>query len=196
MDGAHLGPSPRRWTRPSADCALAGVDRQDRSGRISRSCCPAVCRRAGVLPVFRGALQVRAAERTWHVLFHAPALVAAWINPRLAIALSFLLGTLCAVHRALLVLRLRSQRQRSRLEMFAPSTFALIALATLLLPRRYFNRELKTRHGVPRCGAWANRVGDGKASGTRDHQRGRKFFQAGFACQAQTGRIGISTVTA
>ncbi len=82
---------------------------------------------------FRGALQVQAAERPWHLVFYAPALVAAWVAPAIAIPLSFLIGTLFAVHLAVLVLRLRSQRQRFRIEIFALSAFALIALAILLL---------------------------------------------------------------
>ncbi len=82
---------------------------------------------------FRGALQVQAAERRWHLVFYAPALIAAWINPAIAILLSFLLGAIFAVHLAVLILRLRSHRQRFRIEMFALSVFALIALAILLL---------------------------------------------------------------
>lgn len=82
---------------------------------------------------FRGALQVQAAERPWHLVFFVPALIVAWINPSLAIPLSFFFGTLFAVHLAVLVLRLRSQRRRFRVEMFALGVFALIALAILLL---------------------------------------------------------------
>lgn len=82
---------------------------------------------------FRGALQVQAAEKPWHGIFYAPALVAAWIEPSIAIPLSFLLGTIFAVHLGVLVLRLRAQRQRFRIEMFALSVFALIALTILLL---------------------------------------------------------------
>lgn len=82
---------------------------------------------------FRGALQIQAGERLWHLVFYAPALIAAWINPAMAIPLSFLLGTVFAVHLAVLVQRLRSQRQRFRIEMFALCVFALIALAILLL---------------------------------------------------------------
>ncbi|MEP6882337.1 MAG: helix-turn-helix domain-containing protein [Dokdonella sp.] len=82
---------------------------------------------------FRGALQVQAAEKPWHGIFYAPAFFAAWIKPSIAIPLSFLLGTIFAVHLAVLVLRLRAQRQRFRIEMFALSVFALIALTILLL---------------------------------------------------------------
>ena len=82
---------------------------------------------------FRGALQVRTAERPWHLIFYSPALVAAWIMPAVAIPLSFLLGTIFAVHLAVLVVRLRSQRQRFRIEIFALGVFALIAFAILLL---------------------------------------------------------------
>ena len=82
---------------------------------------------------FRGALQIEAAEKPWHAVFYAPALVAAWIDPSIAIPLSFLLGTIFAVHLGVLVLRLRAQRQRFHIEMVALSVFALIALAILLL---------------------------------------------------------------
>lgn len=82
---------------------------------------------------FRGALQVQAAEKPWHAIFYAPALVAGWIDPHIAIPLSFLIGTFFAVHLAVLVLRLRAERQRFRIEMFALIVFALIALAILLL---------------------------------------------------------------
>ncbi|MBL0163581.1 MAG: AraC family transcriptional regulator [Xanthomonadales bacterium] len=82
---------------------------------------------------FRGALQIQAAERSWHLLFYAAALVAAWIDPAIAIPLSFLIGMIFAVHLGFLVLRLRPQRQRFHIEMFALSAFALIALAILLL---------------------------------------------------------------
>ncbi len=82
---------------------------------------------------FRGALQVQAAERPWHLVFYAPALVAAWVSPTIAIPLSFLLGTVFAAHLAVLLLRLRSQRQRFHIEIFALSMFAAIALGVLLL---------------------------------------------------------------
>lgn len=82
---------------------------------------------------FRGALQIQTAERSWHLLFYAAALVAAWIDPAIAIPLSFLIGMIFAVHLGFLVLRLRPQRQRFHIEMFALSAFALIALAILLL---------------------------------------------------------------
>lgn len=82
---------------------------------------------------FRGALQVQAAERPWHLVFYAPALVAAWVDPAIAIPLSFLIGTVFAVHLAVLVVRLRPQRQRFRVEIAALGAFALIALAILVL---------------------------------------------------------------
>ncbi len=82
---------------------------------------------------FRGALQVQAAERAWHLVFYAPALVAAWVAPAIAIPLSFLIGTIFAVHLAVLVLRLRPQRKQFRVEIISLGVFALIALAVLLL---------------------------------------------------------------
>ncbi len=82
---------------------------------------------------FRGALQVQASERLWHLAFYAPAIGAAWIDPAIAIPLSFLFGTIFAVHLAVLILRLRSQRRLFRVEMFALSLFASIAIFILLL---------------------------------------------------------------
>ncbi len=82
---------------------------------------------------FRGALQVQAAQRAWHLAFYAPALVAVWVAPAIAIPISFLMGTVFAVHLAVLVVRLRPQRQRFRVEIIALGVFALTALAILLL---------------------------------------------------------------
>lgn len=82
---------------------------------------------------FRGALQVRAADRAWHLGFYAPALVAVWVAPAIAIPVSFLMGTVFALHLVALVVRLRPQRQRFRLEIIALGVFALIALAILVL---------------------------------------------------------------
>lgn len=82
---------------------------------------------------FRGALQLQSSMQVRHLLYFAPALVAALIPASVAIPLSFLMGALFAIHLGVLVRRLRSQSQRFRIEKFALSVFALIALGILVL---------------------------------------------------------------
>ncbi|MGB0135321.1 helix-turn-helix domain-containing protein [Dokdonella sp.] len=82
---------------------------------------------------FRGALQLEAAERPWHLVFYAPLLVAGWLQPAIAIPLSFLCGAAYAIHLGVLVFRLREQRKRFQIEMFALGVFAGIAVAVLAL---------------------------------------------------------------
>ena len=82
---------------------------------------------------FRGALQLQADERPWHLAYYAPLLIAGWLQPAIAIPLSFLSGTVYAIHLGVMVFRLRAQRQRFHVEMFALSVFAFIAAVILLL---------------------------------------------------------------
>ncbi len=90
-----------------------------------------------VAPAFylfvRGALQLPVAVRRLQLVFYVPALFVGWLDPRWAIPLSFLLGTGFALHLALLVSRLRAQRERFRLEMFALALHVVLALGILVL---------------------------------------------------------------
>ena len=90
-----------------------------------------------VAPAFylflRGALQIPLGVRTTHLLFYAPALVAAWLDRNAAIPLAFVMGAGFALHLGVLVLRLRAQRERFRLEMAALALHAILALVILVL---------------------------------------------------------------
>ncbi|MEO6688106.1 MAG: AraC family transcriptional regulator [Dokdonella sp.] len=82
---------------------------------------------------FRGVLQPRASERWSSLLYFAPAVVAPWLAPALAVPLAFLFGFAYALRLAGLVHRLRGQRARFRMELAVFGAFAAISLAILLL---------------------------------------------------------------
>jgi len=90
-----------------------------------------------VAPAFylflRGALQLPLAVRARHLLFYAPALFAGWLDRDWAIPLAFVMGAGFALHLGVLVLRLRAQRERFRLEMFALGLHATLAMMILVL---------------------------------------------------------------
>ena len=81
----------------------------------------------------RGALQIPVALRASRLLFYAPALFAVWLDRDAAIPLAFVMGAAFAVHLGVLVLRLRAQRERFRVEMAALSLHAILALIVLVL---------------------------------------------------------------
>jgi len=78
---------------------------------------------------FHGVLQPAADRRL--LLWFVPALILPWLPPALAFPVPFLLGVGFAVRLAMLVWRLRAQRQRFRVEMAAFVAHAAIALAIL-----------------------------------------------------------------
>jgi AraC-like DNA-binding protein len=80
---------------------------------------------------FLGVLQPETSSR--QLLWFLPALVVAWLPPGLAVPLTFVLGFGFATHLAMLVRRLRAQRQRFRIEMASFTAYAAIALAILPL---------------------------------------------------------------
>lgn len=80
---------------------------------------------------FRGALQVPGPEHAGRLLHFLPVLIGPWLDPRFAVPLAFLIGTGYALRLAQLVLRMRAQRKRFRLELAVFAAFAAVALAIL-----------------------------------------------------------------
>ncbi|MBB5207597.1 AraC family transcriptional regulator [Chiayiivirga flava] len=81
---------------------------------------------------FHGALQPAAASPAW-LLWFAPALAVPWLDPRVALPLSFAFGAGFALRLAQLVYRLRAQRRRFALELVAFAAFAAMAVLVLAL---------------------------------------------------------------
>ncbi len=82
---------------------------------------------------FRGALQPPDAARPAQLLYFSSILIIAVTPNALAIPLAFLLGTTYSVRLLLLVYRLRAQRKRFQLELFAFAAFGCVALSILVL---------------------------------------------------------------
>jgi AraC-like DNA-binding protein len=82
---------------------------------------------------FRGALQPREDDDPRGMLLYAGALPAAFLPGWLALPLAFALGTVFALLLLRLVLRLRDQRKRFRLEALAFAVHGAVALLVLLL---------------------------------------------------------------
>lgn len=80
---------------------------------------------------FLGVLQLEPSRR--QLLWFLPALIVPWLPPGLAVPLTFVLGVGFATHLAMLVRRLKAQRQRFRIEMASFTAQAVIALAILPL---------------------------------------------------------------
>lgn len=82
---------------------------------------------------FRGALRMPGSEHPLLLLHFVPALIAPWLDPHVAIPLSFAIGTAYALRLSVMVSRLRAQRRRFGLELRVFLLFAVVALAVLLL---------------------------------------------------------------
>lgn len=82
---------------------------------------------------FRGALQPRESERSWHLLAYAPVALATILPTGVALPLAFAGGVAGATWLAVLVHRLRAQRARFRIERGVFAAHAVIALAVLAI---------------------------------------------------------------
>jgi AraC-like DNA-binding protein len=82
---------------------------------------------------FRAHLEPREGSHISRLLFFVPVAAVPFLDNRVLIPLSFLMGVSYAVSLALLVWRLRAQRKRFRLELVAFAAFAVVALLILVL---------------------------------------------------------------
>lgn len=148
-----------RWTTRAAGAVLlAGLAalQAAHGAALLADAVPALLRRTEYLALlfvvaaafhlfFHGALQRPAAASPMSLLWFAPALAVPWLDPRVALPLSFALGAGFALRLAQLVYRLRAQRRHVALELVAFAAFAAMAvlvlgvglLAPLLAPQAF-----------------------------------------------------------